>query len=267
MIKFFQTFKNQPLKGDYWGELFGVQLSLRDTQGNLLTFYKSEFEKLTKLIQDLKLDISSLSPQELIQIINSHNQKASRHDEIQMIKYFSKQNLKDFELSPETSDFSKPGTISTRNGTQLEKRGHQNCLVMLHNGSIYAHPKVRPNMKEEILGVNHSSLSSGKGTLFAGSLIHHPEKGWIVENTTGHYGTRATQMRQFLMKLQDKKFPIHDLRVKLWISKNPANPSAEESDYDILEENALTFLQRTSASIRKMDDDEGYSSRTNSPTG
>lgn len=137
---------------------------------------------------------------------------------------------------------------------------------MLQNGSIYAHPKVRPNMKENLLGVNHSSLSTGKGTLFAGSLIHHPEKGWIVENTTGHYGTRATQMRQFLMRLQDKKFPIHDLRVKLWISKNPSNPSAEESDYDILEENALTFLQRTSASIRKMDDDEGYSSRTNSPT-
>ena len=213
MFKFFQTFKNQPLKGDYWNELFGIQLGLRDEQGNLLTFYKSDFKKLAKLIQDLKLEISSLSPQELMRVINTYNQDASHHDEIQMIKYFSKKNLKDFELIPETSDFSLPGAITTRNGNQLAKREHQNCLVMLHNGNIYAHPKVRPNMKENLLGVNHSSLSSGKGTLFAGSLIHHPDKGWIVENTTGHYGTRATQMRQFLIKLQERKFPIHDLTV------------------------------------------------------
>ena len=268
MIKFFQTvsqtYKNQPLKVSYWGELSGTDLGLRDQSGNLLTFYKADYEKFIKIIKKMGLDPLQLAQETLIQIVKEHNKEALPANQIQMVTYFSPDAVKNFELAPLVSDFSKEGRIVTQNGTALKKEGHQNCLVMLHDGSIYTHPKVRANMQADVMGINHSSLTQGKKTIFAGSLVHDAQKGWVIENTTGHYGTRATQMRQFLVNLQQKMVPIEELTVKLWIPKDPSNPGIAESEYNIIEENASDFLKRTSSSIKKIDD-EGYESRGPSP--
>lgn len=263
-ITFFQTFKNEPMKPEYWGELFGAQLGIKDDQGDSLTFYKSDYDKFLKIIHDENLHIKTLSPRAMLQLILDHNKDAPPSNGIQLIKYFKPDTLSHFELDVTRSNFSKDGIIATQDGTVLQKNGHQNCLVMLHDGHVYVHPKVRADTKSNIVGINHSSMAKGQSVAFAGSLVHHNEQGWVIENTTGHYGTRATQMRTFLVGLEQRMVPIDQLTVKLWIPKAPDNPGIKESDYDIIMENASSFLSRTSKSIKAIDD-KGYKSSPHLP--
>ena len=261
-----QRLHSQPMKIDYWSELYGLQLGLKDSAGNALTFYKSDYDKFIKIIQLKKLSLKDLSQDEVLKIILDYNRQTPKANEIQLIKYFSPENLKQFNLSLKKSDFSKDGNIVTQNGSELKKEGHQNCLIMLHNGSIYVHPKVPANIKENVIGINHSSLAKGQSVAFAGSFTHDDKDGWILENTTGHYGTRATQIRGALLNLVQQGFSIENLSVKLWIH----NPESKHSKYETFTENAAVFLNRTSQSVAalstiKISDDNGYHSGKDSP--
>lgn len=220
----------------------------------MLTFYKSDYQKFIKIIQDNKLDLKNLVKADIMHIISEYNKTVPGRDQIQLIKYLSPQSLSHFELAPEKSNFEKQGNIETQDGTKLKKEGHQNCLVLLHDGHIYVHPKVRSDTQNNVIGINHSSLAKGQNVAFAGSFVHNEDTGWIIENSTGHYGTRATQMRNFLLELEKKMVPIDQLTVKLWIPKDPKNPTASEADYDIITENAEAFLERTSKSIATIED-------------
>ena len=53
LMKFYQTFKKTPLKPDYWGELYGIELELKDAEGNSLTFYKSDYYKFKHMIKEM----------------------------------------------------------------------------------------------------------------------------------------------------------------------------------------------------------------------
>lgn len=256
-----QKLHSQPMKVDYWSELYGLQLGLKDASGNALTFYKSDYDNFIKIIQLKKLSLNGLSQDAVLQVILDYNKQTPKGSEIQMIKYFSPDNLQQFNLSLKKSDFSTDGHIVTQNGSELRKKGHQNCLIMLHDGSIYVHPKVPANIEANVMGINHSSLAKGQNVAFAGSFIHDDKDGWIIENTTGHYGTRATQMRGALLNLVKQGFSIENLTVKLWI-RNP-----ESKTYETFTENAAVFLNRTSQSVEALStsDDKGYHSRRDSP--
>ena len=138
----------------------------------------------------------------------------------------------------------------------LKKEGHQNCVVMVNDKygkqHIYAHPKVR-SVPGDVVGVSHSSLSQGNKVQFAGSFVHTTDKGWVIENTTGHFGTRPANMILFLETLKKQQHDLSQLTVKLWVPKDVKHPGVEEKDYTIHYENALTFLERTQKSKAAID--------------
>ncbi len=156
--------------------------------------------------------------------------------------------------------------ILSSSGAALLKEGQQNCVV-LYNNHIYIHPKVRCVMgevKEEVLpglnpaesgikgriGINHSSLSHGRQVCFAGSIVQASSNSWIIENTSGHYITRAFQIKALLNALKERGMDLSKLMVKLWISNNPKIilPVLSESDFTVLLENAEEYMNRMSNS-------------------
>lgn len=187
---------------------------------------------------------------------------------MQVVRYFSGENLEKYALDVKATNKNK--NFVTQGKIEALKKGHQNCVVMLQNGAIYFVPKVRSvagdikpyilvegkdiksssDTSSALLGANHSSLSNGSMVSFAGSFVFDEKQNtWTIENTTGHYGTRVTQVRAFLQKLEDKGLDISPFSVKFWVPKDPKNPGLLESDYDISIENAKEFLDRTNLTI------------------
>src|SRR5690348_6722730 len=66
---------------------------------------------------------------------------------VKVIKYFSPNNLSQYELKPDSTDFSLNGDVLLKSNTPLKKEQHQNCVAMFDdekgNPHIYAYPKVR----------------------------------------------------------------------------------------------------------------------------
>lgn len=260
-----QRLHQQGLVARYLPELVSVKLiNLKDNQGNPLTLYESDYLKLCAVLKQKKIsaeNFTHLDPVEKIKLLSEAK--------VKIIRYYSEACLSNYELSAVNSNFSKEGNIVTVNGTMLLKKGHQNCVV-LQDGHIYAHPKVRSivgDISEEVgefkldttgttqphgrIGVSHSSLANMKKTQFSGSFVYNEEHGWIIENTTGHYATKAYQIRNFLAALKNKGFDISLLVVKTWIPKNPSltPPSPNEADYITTHENAKKFLDRVTSSL------------------
>jgi hypothetical protein len=244
------------LQPGYLPESFSFRiLGLKDTNNNNYALYKSDFLPFSKYLRENNLVIDELTSAEILELISSFNQQqSSPQHHLKLIKYFSPDYLSRFLLDPERSSFGQESALITVSSLELMKGGHQNCTVMHKDGSIYVHPKIRGGSSPDQFGVNHTSLAppDGSAIAFAGSFVHTVDNGWILENTTGHYGSRATQMRNFVAKLKEIEFDLSPLTIKLWIPKNPKNPSDKEEDYTIIKENADEFLERTSRNMLRL---------------
>ncbi|VVC75525.1 hypothetical protein AQUSIP_08150 [Aquicella siphonis] len=244
----------------YWPELFSIRfLNLTDSEGNALAIFESDYTKFQKYLSNSKiLDFEHLSAKDKL----AHLARAN----IRIIRYFSAANLQHHELDIRQSSFTADGNIVSNGGNLLKKAGHQNC-VALYQGKIYIHPKVRSvpgcldaadsaeSEQKGIIGVSHSSLCQGSDVPFAGSFIHDEKYGWIIENTTGHYSTRAYQLILFLEVLAKQGVDLSLLTVKTWIPHEPKRrpPSLHEADYDTHYENAAAFLARAQKSKKSLD--------------
>lgn len=245
------------LKPGYLPESFSAKCFLFhgvvDRQGNSLAMYCSDYLKFKTFIKETygHVDYTRLQKQQFIEAIAG--------SKIKVTVYFKESELSRYKI--DARSFNK-GVMKDTSGNKLALDAWQNCLVMM-NDNIYVHPKVRAkagdisadlvgsadDRKYSNIGISHSSFTHGNKVEFAGSLCFDSKRGWIIENTTGHYGTRATQMRKFLERLHQKKMDISQLTVKLWIPIDPKNPGIDEKDYTILYENAQEFLIRTHAAI------------------
>ena len=254
-----QRLNNISLNKRYWPEKFSVHyLNLKDNERNDLAIFEGDYNKLKAYLLEHSIEFEKLSRAEKYQLVALSGMK--------VIKYFSPENLAQHELDITHSSFQTGGNISSQSGSLLKKEGHQNCVV-LHHGKIYIHPKIRsipgdilPEHHESpagLIGVSHSSLSSGADVPFAGSFIHTVEQGWILENTTGHYGTRAQQLILMLDVLARKRVNLSHLTVRTWVPKQPhlQPPSPHEADYDIHFENAAELLNRVKKSNDMIDKD------------
>jgi hypothetical protein len=260
-----QRLQSIKLRPNYLPESFSKMiLNLTDAEGNALALYESEYLKLTKYLKEQGLTVKNSSLSQLLDAIEK--------SKVKVIKYFTPEMLKKFELMPITSDFSFTGNIVTSQGVVLKKEGHENAVVMYDHiqgkECIYTHPKIRsipgninhtiPDLDSEtkaieekvspgLVGVSHSSLSQGNKVKFAGTFMHTEKTGWVILNTTGHYATRAYNTAAFLEVLETKGFNLNGLMVKLWIP-NSKNAGAEEKNHTIIYENALDFLKRIRSS-------------------
>ena len=243
-----QRLHNISLNKNYWPEKYSVSLlHLNDYFGNKLSVFESDYNKLKAYIIKNRIDFDKLhGDEEKIKIITAA--------QLKIIAYFSQENLHKYELDVLSSSFAMEGNIVSRSGITLRKEGWQNCVVW-HDNKIYIHPKVRATPADleagetpqmGVIGVSHSSFSQGKDVAFAGSFLHDQTHGWILENTTGHYGSRAYQLIQFLEFLNKQGLDLTYLTVKTWVPIQPhlKPPSPQESDYDISYENAAVLLQR-----------------------
>jgi hypothetical protein len=256
MPKLFFTQKPQNilLKPEYLPESFSLRiLRLMDADNNYYAMYKSDFLIFSKYLREQHLVINELTTAELVDLIDTFNQSPPTfpQNQLRFIKYFSPEYLSQLVLDPAHSSFTRDGIISTVSGLSLIKNGHQNCIVMHQDGSIYVHPKIRGGSSLNHWGVNHPSLAplNGSPIAFAGSFVHTSETGWVLENTTGHYGTRATQMRHFVAKLKEMGCDLASLTIKLWIPNNPKNPGDKEINYTLIKENAELFLKQVSKNL------------------
>jgi len=231
-------------------------LNIKDMDGNNLALYESDYNIVMCYLKKHQLNSATLSRLEMLKII--------KETEVKVVKYFSSENLKKLKLDVNKSHFNCDGNIVTVLGMPLEKDEVQNCVVMLNDtdSSIYIHPKTRSvsgdiknavfsNKIEErdgLIGVNHSSLSEGKRVKFAGSFIHTRKYGWMLDNTSGHYGTYCYQIPFFLKTLQEKGCDIKDLTVKLCIVNDAKQHTRAKKNYIIRYENALELLDRVNKS-------------------
>ncbi len=239
-------------------------IKLEDREGNKLALYQSDYKKLREYLKTLSAtfsmeDFHALPLESKLEILENA--------QVKVIKYFSPSNLTQCELNVVNSDFSTSGQIVTSNGLALTKHGHQNCVVM-QNDQIYIHPKVRstlgglassvmpeddiafpPGNTQGLIGVSHSSLASGR-VQFAGSIMHTEKHGWVIDNRTGHYATRAYQLRIFLDKLDELGVPLEQMTVLTCVSKTGrVSPTDTDDSYDLNYENARTFLDRVHSSL------------------
>lgn len=264
-----------PLKIGYWPEAGALNLGIKDKEGNTITLYRGDYINLIKKLEEekgLKLEEDPKHPgrkesynvavkryveenaldfegfKDLVKELNA--KRGPKEYDMQLIKYLSKESLSERQIQA-GSNFAPDGGPTDVAGRPLEKGKHQNCVVMLGK-DIYIHPKVRANIGKDILGVNHSSLAGRQMVSFAGSFVHDAQHGWVIENTTGHYGTRFTQMRNFLEQLESKT-NIEDLTVKFYIL-NPGAKGEKEEDYTIIYKKAADFLKQSEKSFKAMAD-------------
>ena len=242
-------------KPEYLPESLSIRiLNLIDADNNYYALYKSDFLSFSKYLEEQHLVINELTTVEILDLINIFNLlQLSPADHLGLIKYFSPYSLLRFLLDAKSSSFAQDGTLITESGFPLTKKGHQNCIVMHEDGSIYVHPKIKANSVLKQFGVNHSSLAPLDSAIaFAGSFVHTAETGWILENTSGHYATRAVQMRHFVARLKELGFDLNPLTIKLWIPNDPKNHGDKKNDYTIIKENAEEFLERTSSNMLRL---------------
>ena len=239
-------------------------LKLEDRDGNKLALYQSDYNKLSNYLKKIPNPVSidtfsKLPPKQKLEILDNAK--------VKIIKYFPPENLENCILDLGRSDFSSTGDIFNSAGVKLAKHSHQNCVVMSNN-HIYIHPKVRSvlgSVIEEIssekdlistpqtkglVGISHSSLSNNQRVQFAGSFVHDDKKGWVIDNRTGHYSTRAYQLRIFLDQLAKAGVPLELITVRGCVSKTGKTaPTDTDADYDDLYENARHYLDRVNASL------------------
>jgi hypothetical protein len=286
MRRFFsqQKLHSIGLKAHYLPESLSARLlNIRDLDGNILALYELDYKKLAFYLEnEKKLTISTATLSQLLDAIEEAKVKVIKYFSPKNLLAFELDaKTTDFGHIGDVStqggiDLKKEGHQNCVVMIADDKYGAPH---------IYTHPKVRSipgaivttvipeeekketkeekketkeekketstrgsEKKEGLVGISHSSLSGGKVVSFAGSFIHIEKMGWVIENTTGHYGTRVSNMGLFLQTLQDKGCDISDLTIKLWIAKNPKKPGVEEKDYTIKYENAIDFLNRTQKS-------------------
>ncbi len=209
-----------PLKPGYIGEVFSLRMQIRDEEGDMIAVYKDGYFRLTP---DL-LEAVSLAPsdQRKIEILKESG--------FNVVKYFNPQNKERYRVSNVQSIDAIPGIIPD---------GVQNCVVV-NRGKVYVHPKVKS--QPSITGVNHSSLSRGQGVDFAGSLVKRGAR-WVLNNTTGHYGTRPSKIVVCLRAFIANRIPIEDLDLEHWILMDASRPD-DESSYQIEVVSAVELLER-----------------------
>ncbi|MDR3501161.1 MAG: hypothetical protein P4L79_01085 [Legionella sp.] len=244
------------LHRNYFGELAGVDLlNLKDKQGNVLTLYESDYNKMQVYLKSQQIE--SFTDLTIIEKLE-HLEKAN----VRVTRYFSEENLKRYELDVNATLATDLTDIFCMDGSALIKGGHQNCLVIQDN-RIYICPKIRcvtgaiddevllssePDVaiKKGTIGHSHSSLSSGHEVSFAGSVVHEKDGTWQWNNLSGHYVTDAYQMRALVTALQDKGMDLSKLTLKIWILKAMGiiPPVIKEEDYEIFTENAADYMNR-----------------------
>lgn len=228
---------------------------MMDPQGNSLTLYQSDY---TILINYLKNEgISNFTQLETIEKLK-HIDKAN----VRLTRYFSPENLKNYELDVKSTIENSFSEILNKGGTALCKDGQQNCVVLL-NGHVYVHPKIRamsgslfhelmpdfvenPTVKNGTIGVYHSSFSRGHPVSFSGSIVFDDALGWILENTSGHYFPSAYQIKPLLIALHENGVDLSKFMVRLWTIKKPGTiaPEFNESYFDTHLENAAEYMER-----------------------
>jgi hypothetical protein len=238
------------LKKEYLPERLSTSLfkkhGIVDDNGNGFALYKSDYLILRNyLIDKTNKTTSTASKEEFIDALVK--------TKVKIITYFKPENCVTHQL--DIALFNKTGVLANKAGINALKDGHQNCLVF-YQGKIYLHPKIRSNPESlpshphvpGLVGLSHTSYTRGDRAPFVGSFTHDGEN-WLLENTTGHYGTRATQLRKFVEFLNSMEMDLSSIKVKCWIPKDPSNPKDDEEDYHILIEDALSFLKRTNDSL------------------
>ncbi|HAT7071674.1 TPA: hypothetical protein JAN90_02590 [Legionella pneumophila] len=251
-----QSLFKQRLHKRYYFELVALYLlKMTDALGNPLTLYQSDYTILITYLKNQGIsDFSQLGTLEKL----NHIERA----QVRLTRFFSSQNLKDYELDVKSTTESSLSQIINKGGTALCKDGEQNCVV-LFEGHVYIHPKIRalpgrvyhevmpdlakdPTIKKGAIGVYHSSFSQGQQVSFAGSIVFDKNLGWILENTSGHYFPSAYQIKPLLIALQEQGMDLSKLTIRLWTLKKPGTiaPDFNESYFDVLIENAAEYMKR-----------------------
>lgn len=251
-----QSLFKQRLHKRYYFELVALYLlKMTDALGNPLTLYQSDYAIFISYLKKQGISgFSQLGAQEKL----NHIEKA----QVRLMRYFSAENLKNYELNVKSTIESLSFEIINRGGTALCKDGEQNCVV-LFGGRIYIHPKIRaipgplhhevmpdlakdPTIKNGTIGVYHSSFSRGLQVSFAGSMVFDKNLGWILENTSGHYFPAAYQIKPLLIALQKQGMDLSKFMVRLWTLKKPGTiaPDFNESYFDVHIENAAEYIRR-----------------------
>ncbi len=232
-----QFFGSCHLKPEYLPEAVSLTLlnkfNIFDKNGNSLALYKDDYlilrDRIRSLYKIAPMDLQD--PAQLMSLISEL--------QLKIIRYYSLKNLSLLQL--DIDYFNQFDEMRTLNGIFAIKGNHQNCVV-LRDGNIYMHPKVRsnPQLLEDGYGVSHTSLG-GTQAVCPCSLRYDNHR-WILENTTGHFGTRITQMRFILKVMSDKGLDLERLTLQLWVPRD--YKSLDLAGYEIFEENALYFMER-----------------------
>ena len=214
------------LKNNYIGEISSLQLGLQDEDGNALAVYKDGYRHLSvEIRQALSQEIGL---QRKIEIL--------KESDFNVVKYFNRENLQNYKVENIQSIDQIPGIMPTN--------GLQNCVVV-NEGNVYVHPKIKS--EHSVIGINHSSLSFGNNVDFAGSLVNRDGR-WVLNNTTGHYGTRPSKISACLKAFAENNISIANLDLEHWILTDSSH-SDDDSSYQIETVPAVTLLNRM-ASLR-----------------
>lgn len=245
-MKKLQPLKAIPLQSAYQPEYVSSKLlPLTDDAGNQLALYGQDWFKLKqhfKTSHGKDITTSMPTPDELRIAIDACDAK--------VVRYFSDDNLASLKLDTLRSLTSAHGEIVDNSGYPLCKTNqHQNCFALI-NGHFYIHPKIRAKGNKDgngLIGVNHTSLTRAQIVQAAGSFVYHPNHGWLIENSSGHYQTQIKQIPHILRALRNQGINLEHLTVRTWVPICD-NPSPDECDYDIRFENAAHLLARTNQS-------------------
>lgn len=254
-MKFFLKKRGRNLKSSYLPESFSAKLfqhfGIEDKHGNTFALYKDDYLRLCHHLAEKSQRLATIDKARFLEALIEIKAK--------LIVYLSAKQLPYFQLDIER--FNKEQLIVNRAGTLAQPAEHQNCLV-LYKGKFYMHPKVRSQPEAApshaslglmgMIGLSHSSFGKSDDISFAGSFLHDG-KGWILENTSGHYGTPAFNLVLALEELQKQGLELANLRVKTWYPRTPSTDSSDNADYIIRLEPATVFLHRTQQSLRQID--------------
>ncbi len=209
-----------PLKTGYTGELSSLRMKLRDKDGDIIAIYKDGYHRLS---DELKMALS-------LERSNERKIRILKDSGFNVVKYFHPINLQNYRVTNIQSIDQIPG---------IKPDETQNCVVV-NGGNVYVHPKVKS--APSTTGVNHSSLSFGRGVDFAGSLVKRNDR-WVLNNTTGHYGTRPSKIIACLQAFIKNKISIENLDVEHWILIDASKPD-DNASYQIETLPAVTLLAR-----------------------
>jgi hypothetical protein len=184
-----------PLRGGYCGEISSLSFGLKDDSGNALVVYRKGYAKLTDAVKKI-LSSADVGVREKLNILQAYK--------LSLIRYFSKENIGQYQVQNMDSIDSIPG---------IRDGGKQNCVVV-NDSLVYVIPKVYPS--PIMIGVNHSSLCYGRSVTFAGSLVKREDR-WVLNNMTGHYGTRASKLSAALAAFIRNNISIDNLDIEHWI--------------------------------------------------